>query len=340
MARAFLLWLLFLPAARGFAQQDSLSFNLFSDMATLRLDLTFDYKEFTKTKFSDTYQPATLTVYLDSARQISRPVRIKARGEFRRSYCAFPPIRLNLKDADFGIPSLDAQEKLKLVTNCRYQTAFQNYLLQEYLVYRVYNVLTPRSFRVRLLDINYIDSEGKREPMRRYGFIIEDDDEMAARNDCSVLDLDKSRLSVGERESTATMALFQYMIGNTDWAAGNLHNFRLIRSNDPVLGTMYFVPYDFDYCGLVNAHYAIPAEVLNIPNVRQRLYMGPCRGDAEWDSVFAYFLAKKEEIYDIYRSFAPLDESLRRESIQYLDGFFEQLEHPDRIRPQLRATCN
>ena len=43
------------------------------------------------------------------------------------------------------------------------------------------------------------------------------------------------------------------------------------------------MPFDFDYAGLVDAHYAVTAKALNLPSVRERLYRGPCQSEAELD---------------------------------------------------------
>ena len=47
------------------------------------------------------------------------------------------------------------QKQLKLVTHCKRSRAFQQYVLLEYSAYRMYNLLTPQSFRARLANIDY-----------------------------------------------------------------------------------------------------------------------------------------------------------------------------------------
>ena len=46
----------------------------------------------------------------------------------------------------------------------------------------MYNRLTPASFRARLAMIDYVDDSGK-PIISRYGFFIEDIDDVASRND-------------------------------------------------------------------------------------------------------------------------------------------------------------
>ena len=47
------------------------------------------------------------------------------------------------------------QGSLKLAVQCRGGQTYANYLLEEDLIYRAYNLLTDRSFRVRLARVSY-----------------------------------------------------------------------------------------------------------------------------------------------------------------------------------------
>ena len=116
----------------------------------------------------------------------SQDIQVQTRGIFRlnKRNCDFPPLRLNLKKEAVKGTIFEGQDKLKLVVPCKLgQEYWAQYVLSEYLAYRMLNVLTPLSFRVRLARVTYIDSTGKDDPVEdRYGFIIEDDSDLAARN--------------------------------------------------------------------------------------------------------------------------------------------------------------
>lgn len=56
--------------------------------------------------------------------------------------------------------------------------------------------------------------------------------------------------------------LREFINGNTDWQVADQQNLKLIKLLDFNEPAPYVVPYDFDYTGMVNATYAIPADVL------------------------------------------------------------------------------
>ena len=63
------------------------------------------------------------------------------------------------------------------------------------------------------------------------------------------------------------VAMFEYMIGNTDWSVPNYHNIKLMGMKDDKTSRPIAVPYDFDICGFVDPAYATVDEQLNIENV-------------------------------------------------------------------------
>ena len=110
-------------------------------------------------------------------------LKVRLRGHSRARVCDFPPLRLNFAD-DVDAQSIFAgQDKLKLVTHCRNYDRGEQDLLEEYLAYRVLNVLTDLSYGLRLMRIHYDDTDGKlpAEATRRYGFVIESREEFSAR---------------------------------------------------------------------------------------------------------------------------------------------------------------
>lgn len=340
--RVLTLSLLLLLACSGLSGQSPIpaDLDLFGTEAPLRMTLVFDYKALVKHKNREPeYQDAELTIYPTDTDSITRTIRVKARGEFRRRYCSFPPIRFDVEEADFGWPSFTRQGKLKVVTTCRDQDIFQAYLYQEYLAYKIYNLLTDRSFRVRLLDITYVDVAGKKGPFRQHGFLIEDNDEVAARNEAIVIEPERLSSRDVDAEQLALLALFNYMIGNTDFAIGNLHNVKLIKDNDPFDGRIFPVPYDFDYSGLVNTHYAVPHEKLEIRSVQQRKFLSICPDEAHLAAWLDLFREKKAAIFGLYEEFPYLRETSKRESIQYLQQFYDIIDDPRRVQRTILTDC-
>ncbi|TAE46713.1 MAG: hypothetical protein EAZ89_19540 [Bacteroidetes bacterium] len=314
------------------------SFSLFGPDEALRLDLSFNYKQLIKDKYKDEYQEASLTVYLNDSTPVTETIRIKARGNFRRSYCSFPPLMLNFKQADFHPKDLQDLEKLKLVTLCRNQSSYQQYIFSEYLSYKLYNILTPLSFRVRLVHINLIDLTGKVETQAQYGFLIEEVEDVAARAACFELKPEYVPVSQLDRQQTTLMAVFEYMIGNTDWNISNRHNVRILKPTDPNDTRIYPVPYDFDYSGLVNAYYAIPDPLLGIESVRQRMFV-LCRRQEDLFPVITQFIEKEAEIRRVYEKFPLIDERTRREALAYLDEFYKNIRIPSIVKQEMADRC-
>ena len=77
-----------------------------------------------------------------------------------------------------------------------------------------------------------------------------------------------------ERDHFLKMAVFQFMIGNTDWSVPYLQNIKFI-TKDSTKAPLT-VPYDFDHAGIVSAPYALPAEELEMSSVLERRYRGYC----------------------------------------------------------------
>jgi len=130
------------------------------------------------------------------------------------------------------------------------------------------------------------------------------------------------------------------MIGNTDWSVPNQHNCKVlveINTDTPELGVI--VPYDFDYSGLVNASYAIPAEGLGIESVRQRIYTGICRSEGVFLNALREFAGKKESFYSVITEFPYLDERSKKDMTRYMDEFYSLFDKRNTIVYNLLHDC-
>ena len=225
-------------------------FGLFVRDDLLRLTLRFDIKEYIRKKPKDEYMNAILTYYLNENDSISKEIRIKSRGIFRNEYCQFPPLSLYFSKSDSAKTDLDKIAKIKVVTHCYYGN--ENYLFKEYLVYKLFNILTDYSFRVRLARIDYISTTGKSKTISTFCFLIEPFNMLAERT--KTIPVNSATLTQKNiiPEIMDRVTLFNYMIGNTDWTVTYQHNIKVLinsLSDKPNLGIA--VPYDFDYSGLV-----------------------------------------------------------------------------------------
>jgi len=132
--------------------------------------------------------------------------------------------------------------------------------------------------------------------------------------------------------------VFQYMIGNTDWAVSALHNIVLTEDST---GVVYPVPYDFDWSGVISTPYAQPDPRLNLPNVRQRAFRGMCRSPQDLATLFARFNARKDTIYTLYRGMAAEGLEAKRisQALDYYDEFFKTINDPGRTRREFILAC-
>jgi hypothetical protein len=316
----------YLLAQTAVTDSSKKSFRLFKEEKLIEITLRFDMATYFRSKPQKDYLKANITIHLSESDSLNRDIRLKTRGVFRNQYCVFPPIELNLKKADFGYSDLDKISKLKLVPQCSAGKDKEDYVLREYLAYKLFNVLTDTSFRVRLLTINYIDTKRNRKPLKQYGFFIEPVDRLTSRLNSVVI---KSQTLTQKSIVPAIMdrlALFNYMIGNYDWSVPGQHNILVIKTLklDPY-GLGIAIPHDFDWTGLVNASYAIPAEVVGTENVRERLFLGVCRNKETYQKELDVYLSKKAEFYKVINDFPYVDQRAKKDMIGYLDGFFNKL---------------
>ncbi|WP_020527861.1 hypothetical protein [Flexithrix dorotheae] len=312
---------------------------LFAKDDPLKISIEMDVKELLKTKYKDEYHPAKFTLYLHEDSIIEKTIKVKTRGNSRKSICYYPPLKLNFKHVDFGSASMNTLKKLKIVTVCKEADTYEQYILKEYLVYKMYNLLTDYSFNVRLLDVTQKDSQGKKDPLRRYGFVIEEIDQLAERNNALEIETPKIHPDQTNKEIANLLAVFQFMIGNTDWSIPGLHNIKLIKSKNPTEFAPIAIPYDFDYSGFVNTTYAIPDPALGIENVRVRDFRGFCRTLEEFQKTMIPFLENKEEIFNLVNEFEPLSERNKKECVAYLQEFYKIIENENLIKYNFVNNC-
>lgn len=253
------------------------------------------------------------------------PVKVKTRGNFRlRDYiCPFPPLRLNFPTDSLEGSVLESQDKLKLVTHCRDRDDYEQNILEEYLAYRIYNLITDVSFRVQLAMITYQDTSGDDDPTSRLGFLIEDDEAMAARLGGELLEVAAANPTDYVQHQAGLMYLFEFLIGNVDWSSVRFHNVKLVR-----IGTDYLpVPYDFDFSGFVDTPYAGPPVHLaeRIKTVTERLYRGWCSDSLDYGALFSHFQERREAILALIQNQPALSDRGKRTATAFVEEFYDIL---------------
>lgn len=317
---------------------------LFTEVRPLELELRVDQdalcRKAHRVDCKDT--PAVLVHHAPDGSSTALSVRLRTRGEWRLdpSNCTYPPLFIIFGDDARG-SLFEGQHLLPMTNQCRGRGGtYKDWVLREYLAYRMYQLLTDKSVRTRLARVGWTDPSGGHLSEPHWSFLAEHFRDMAERNDAELLDIDVLDLDNTDAMELATMELFQYMIGNVDWSALKLHNIQAIRNlAAPADSAVTAVPFDFDFSGLVAARYAGLPPGLPIRSTRQRLYRGFCHPSLDWDRLFANFLSIRPQVFELLDTLPDLSSSRRRATRRYLQDFFEIIESPGRRERHIINHC-
>jgi hypothetical protein len=314
---------------------------LFKEIEPLAFTLTADFGAINKERNpeSTTRFPAVLSVPGENGADRHVAVKLGTRGHFRlmARNCDFVPLRVEFpRDKTAVGTPFDGQTSLKLGTHCRGDKGYENYTLREYLTYRLFNLVTPLSFRARLARATYVDSKTHKTIATRNAIFIEHENEVARRFGGRVVELPRIVFNDLEPRTLTLMMLFEYMIGNTDYSIWALHNVRIVQDRGR---TLYPVPYDFDLSGFVNPPYARPDPRLGLSRVTDRLYRGPCRSADDMDAAAELFRARRGDMITLLDSMRDLEAGARAEAKDYLESFFRTIEKPASIKRHFVDGC-
>ncbi len=286
---------------------------------------------------NDTTYLKTILTYRTPKGWDSIPVKIRARGNYRRKHCYFPPIKMKIKKKEAQQTLFEGNRKFKLVLPCLRRFDDNDNVLKEYLAYKIYELMSPYHLKVRRLDLDFVElKKGKAKPHQLNAFFIEDIKSLANRSNGRVLDR-FIHPQMHEAVNATRNTFFQYLIGNTDFANGARHNGKLLF----VQKTIIPVPYDFDLSGLVNPSYMFVADVggkkLPIDKVTDRLYRGFARDPKILQQVRMEFIAKKEQIMGLINDHATVFENTSEfiEARKFVLRFFEIIENDASFRSKI-----
>jgi hypothetical protein len=311
-----------------FDAQDPIDVTLTANIGKLRSDKSTE----------PPWRPATMSYKGLDGNPLTVPLQARTRGLWRLRMCDFPPLRLNFSGEKSRGSIFHKLDKPKLVSYCQDNDSHEQYILQEFQLYRIYQLLTPVSHRARLLRLTYADSGSGKVRARRYGFVIEEPKAIAARLGGKVLDQTGAGAGDLDPDQNALLGVFEYMIGNTDFSIAGLHNVELLLKED---GTVMPIAYDFDFAGAVNARYATPPEMLHMTSVRQRLFRGHCIDPASYTRAFALFVEKRPQIYALYDDEIGklITPGTVKETLRYFDEFYETINNPRSARRSIIDPC-
>jgi len=325
---------------------------LFASDTVLVLKIPLNFRELCRPRETGDCQFAPTTLVYDdvSGRARSLPIEVKVRGGWRSlsRNCSAPLLWIRFDSATTAGTPFEGQYLLPLTTHCgrgfslwsmrrsSRQSDYEQFLLREFLGQRIYTLLTEFSLRSRLVRISYPDPDRPHRSALHYAFFTEHFDTLAARTGNQRLPRGNFDHEVLDAQASARLALFQYMIGNTDWSIARERNTMLLLTPD---GRQLPVPYDLDMSGLVNADYAGPAPGLPIENVRQRYFLGFCQPGTDWEAVFAGFGEKRDAVLALTDRIPGFDGSSKRATLRYLQQFFEILDSPSERRERILDAC-
>jgi hypothetical protein len=310
---------------------------IFAADQTLQLTLVGPFKQLKRDRSGTTpWRPAELQ-YIGDSGTVRVPLRLRTRGIWRRQNCEIPPLRMNFSKDSTKKTEFRHLDRLRLVLQCRNTDDYEQYVLREYQLYRVQRLITPLALNTRLVHVNYVDAEKKDTVARRYGFLLEEEQDFGSRVGGKVLDTKGASSDDLNGAESALFGVFQFFIGNTDFSVGALHNVILLARDT----SYYPVAYDFDWSGAVNSRYAVPSPLLRIKRVTERIMRGYCTDPANFERAFAVFREKKDAIYALYHdSFAALlKPDYVSYTLKYFDDFYEVINEPRLAKRMILEGC-
>jgi AAA family ATP:ADP antiporter len=314
--------------------------SIFAERAPLELELVFDETRFCRNPQSAACDdaPGTLRYRTAAGEAHVIAVKLRARGRWREDSadCRLPALFVFFDAATAAGTPFAGESMLPLTTHCRDAPSYEQNVLEEYLAYRIYELFSAKSLRTRLAQITYRSSDDSVRSTRRYAFFTEHFNALAARQSAAVWRTDAVDPRLFDAHEIATLAVFQYLIGNTDWSAVYPHNIMTLRTPE---GAVTAVPFDFDYSGLVAAAYAGPPPGLRIHTVKQRVFRGFCEPRPDWSAVFAAFTAQHHAIATLAAEIPGLDPRDRTRALAYIESFYAVLDSPERRTARIEETC-
>ena len=311
---------------------------LFREEKALDMKLKVSIKDIKKKTNDSTYLASMLYVKNENGAWDSIKISVRARGIYRRKNCYFTPIRIKLSKSDAKGTLLEGNKSLKLVMPCQNNDGKNPLVLKEYICYKLYEPITPYYFHTRLVNLDFTESDGKKDKIFKLtAFLIEDDDLVAKRSHAKVMEsLNLHPLALHDT-SALRHDLFQLMVANTDWSTTFLHNAKVMMQEPKK-----YIPltYDFDMSGFVNPPYAQVNSELGIANVRERLYRGFCRKEPVTQAVRKQFIELEPTLMDIVGRYEK-DFSARdfNDMKKFMEEFFVMLKDNGEFNRMVLEGC-
>ena len=310
---------------------------IFSENKILHIKLSYSINELKKETNDSTYIDSNLSYQLNDGSWGSLPIELRARGNYRLKNCYFAPLKIKIKKSVSNYTPFEGNKKLKAVLPCLIQSDNDDNVVKEYLVYKLFETISPYYFKTRLFDVDFDQiKNNKTRAHHLKGFFIEDDKTLGKRIDGKIYDRFLHPLNQDDITSVRN-ALFQFMIGNTDFSQAYHHNVKLFYIDKK----MTPVPYDFDMSGFVNTSYAVVSQIngesLGTTSVTERKYRGFIRDETIFEEVRQEFITKKTEMLAVLDDNANYFEDPKSfsKAKNYIISFFDIIMSDNRYKNEV-----
>lgn len=319
-----------------FGQNELKSDKLYKDQTPLEIKLRYSNNDLNRNTNDSTFI-ITSMAYLNEGKWAEIEVNLRARGNFRRNECYFPPVKMKIKKKQYEGTLFDGNKSMKLVLPCKIESEKNDNVLQEFIAYKIYEHISPFHFKTRRVNIEFTEPKGKKtKEFQLQGFLIEDDKRVAKRHEGKVIERFIHPMAMQHLTSVQN-AFFQFLLGNTDFSVAYQHNGKLLYVDKEIIP----LPYDFDMTGWVNPSYATVNTTLGINSVQDRKYRGFKREQQYFDKVRADFLAKKSELIEMVSSFESdfSDPKEYQNMYDFMESFYEVLEDDKKFEKVIVAEA-
>ena len=317
------------------AQKALKSDALFSDQTPVEIKLGYSNKMMNKKTNDSTFIDTTME-FLHEGKWSSINVNLRARGNFRRNECYFPPIKMKIKKDQYKGTIFDGNKTMKLVLPCKIESENNDNILQEFIAYKIYEQISPYHFKTRRVNIDFTEPKGKKKvkTFKLKGFLIEDDKRVSQRHESRVFERFVHPMAMDHLTSVHN-EFFQYLLGNTDFSVAYQHNGKLMYSEAEKI--IIPLPYDFDMTGWVNPSYATVNTTLGINSVQDRKYRGFKREQQYFDQVRKEFLDKKSSLMEMVASFEAefSDPKEYKNMFDFMGDFYETMEDDSKFQKSI-----
>ena len=334
--KPFALFLLYALIPYGNLMANNQLDTLFRSDIVINMELRTDFSAIQEDRADEPQEHEGELTYLNAdGDTVVLSVKVMARGNFRRNpvNCNFPPLMVNFKKGEVDNTLFDNQNKMKLVTPC--QT--EDEVIEEYLIYKMYNLVSEISHKARLVRIQYYDTGKNKRLFDKYSFFLEDEDHVAERNNCFEKDKFITPFDM-DQENIRKMSLFQYMIGNKDWYITSRHNISILQPEDTTKAP-YALPYDFDFSTFVDADYTKPKGIPDEMLENRRIYKGLCYTLEEFEAAFDFYRELRQEFESMIMNMELLPKYSRKQSVRQIDFFYDVLDDKKLIEKEILGTC-